>query len=290
MPLLFYPRLFGNDAAVEGGGGSAPAIPALSIENNGNGTATATVSGSTAGSTNEVEVIGLGSSGSESWTNAGSRSGDGTVTLTLANGSYSARCQSTLAGVAALDSSNAFNFTITGATPSTTYNSPHAALAHSVQATIIGLLGTRITGVVSDSVRVRKIPYGVDFASVPVPGQHALPGILIVYSDKEADLGGLNNRDDLSYPLTIVFAAKDVTSQGVCDPEGNDDLYVGWRQTISDVLRHRPYAVSNYAPGTITFDTCFIEYGPIVDWARWQKDQIFVGAMTLRFTLRRSRG
>lgn len=179
-----------------------------------------------------------------------------------------------------------------------TYNSPHAALAHSVQAAIVGLLGTRISGIVADSVRVRKVPYAADFTSqTPTPtGLHAYPGILIIYGDKEADLGGLNNRDDISYPLTIVFAAKDTNSAGVSDPEANDDLYLGWRQTISDVFRHQPYAVTGtyYAPGgtptTITFDTCFVEYGPIVDWSRWQKDQIFVGAMTLRFTLRRSRG
>jgi hypothetical protein len=174
------------------------------------------------------------------------------------------------------------------------YNSPHAALAHSVQATIVGLLGTRITGVAADSVRVRKVPYADDFTSkTPTPtGLHAYPGVLIIYADKEADLGGLNNRDDISYPLTIVFAAKDVNSSGISDPEANDDLYLGWRQTISDVFRHQPYAVTDtyYTGGTITFDTCFVEYGPIVDWPRWQKDQIFVGAMTLRFTLRRPRG
>src|SRR5215469_15397468 len=152
------------------------------------------------------------------------------------------------------------------------YNSPHAALAHSVQATIVGLLGTRITGIVSDSVRVRKVPYAADFASARATGQHALPGILIIYADREQDLGGLNNRDDLSYPLTIVFATKDVNAQGVSDPEANDDLYLGWRQTISDVFRHQPYAVSTtYITPAITFDTCFVEYGPIVDWSRWQK-------------------
>ncbi|HEV3343009.1 MAG TPA: hypothetical protein VG125_21725 [Pirellulales bacterium] len=175
-------------------------------------------------------------------------------------------------------------------------NSPHAALAHSVQATIVGLTtggSPRISGVVSDSIRVRKVPYAGDFTSQagPPTGLHALPGILIIYADKEADLGGLNNRDDISYPLTIVFAAKDVNSAGISDPEANDDLYLGWRQTISDVFRHQPYAVSTtYINPAITFDTCFVEYGPIVDWSRWQKDQVFVGALTLRFTLRRARG
>lgn len=274
-----------------GGGGSPPATPSLSVVANNNGTATATVSGSTSGSTNEIEVIGLGSLGAESWTDAGSRTGDGDVTLTLSNGSYSARCQSTLAGVAALDSSNAFNFTISGATPATTYNSPHAALAHSVQATIIGLLGTRITGIVSDSVRVRKIPYGSDFASSPATGQHALPGILIVYSDREQDAGTFSDRDDIGYPVTIVFATKDTTAAGIVDPEGNDDLYLSWRQAISDVLRNRPYTITNYPRcNPTTFQECRLEYGPIVDWSRWQKDQIFVGAFTLRFILRKQRG
>lgn len=176
------------------------------------------------------------------------------------------------------------------------YNSPHAALAHAVQATIVGLIGTRITGVVADSVRVRKVPYAVDFTSATplASGLHAYPGILVVYGDKERDLAGqgVQNRDDIGYPLTIVFAAKDVTAQGTSDVEDSDDLYLSWRQTISDVFRNQPYAVGNYAfgGGAISFQTCQVEYGPIVDWGRWQKDQIFVGALTLVFVLRKFRG
>jgi hypothetical protein len=178
------------------------------------------------------------------------------------------------------------------------YQSPHAALAHAVQSTIVGLIGGRITGVAADSVRVRKVPYAVDFSGATplAAGLHAYPGILVVYGDKERDLAGQGacplNRDDIGYPLAIVFAAKDVNAQGVSDVEDNDDLYLSWRQAISDTFRNEPYAVGNYAfgGGAISFQTCNVEYGPIVDWARWQKDQIFVGAMTLVFVLRKSRG
>ncbi|HEV8061538.1 MAG TPA: hypothetical protein VGP68_16785 [Gemmataceae bacterium] len=142
----------------------------------------------------------------------------------------------------------------------------------------------------ADSVRVRKVPYGVDFASVPVTGQHAYPAILVIYS-QERDAGGVNDRDDIAYPVTIVFAAVDKTAAGVVDPEGNDDLYLSWRQAISDELRHQPYTVTNYARlNPLTFYTCRMEYGPVVDWPRWQKDQIFVGTFTLVFVLRKYRG
>lgn len=292
MPLLFYPRLFGDDTAVMGGGGSTPpATPTLSVTPNGDGTATATISGSTGGSTNEIEVAPLGVNGSEAWTNAGSRLGDGTVTLTLANGSYLARCQSTLAGVAALDSSNAYLFSVTGGTPSTTYNSPHAAAAHAVQTKIVSLLGTKIVGVVADSVRCRKVPGAVDYASAVQAGMHQYPGILVVYGDKERDFGGLNDRDDIGYPVLVVFASKDVDGQGRCDLENNDDQYLTWRKVVDDTFRNQPFSVTNYAPlNPLQFQTCMMERGPIVDWARWQKDQIFVGAMTLVFVLRKQRG
>lgn len=274
------------------GGGTPPAKPALTVSPNGDGTATATVSGSTSGATNTIDVAGLGITGGEVWTNGASRTSDGTVTLTLANGSYVAQCESSLGGLPSLPSDPYF-FTISGGAPSTTFNSPHAAVAHSVQSTIVGLLGTRITGVVADSVRVRKVPSAVDFTSaMPLAaGLHAYPAILAVYGDKERDLAGVNDRDDIGYPVTIVFAAKDVTAQNTSDVEDNDDLYASWRQAVSDVFRNQPYTVTNYARlNPVTFQTCQVEYGPIVDWARWQTDQIFVGAMTLVFVLRKFRG
>lgn len=173
------------------------------------------------------------------------------------------------------------------------YNSPHAALAHAVQATIVALIGGRLTGLVADSVRVRKAPWGADFTSQsPLPsGMHAYPCLLIVYGDKERDFGGGNRYDDVGYPLTIVFVAIDKNAQGVVEPEANDDTYLTWRQTISDVFRNQPYNVGTafITPG-ITFETCTIEYGPIVDWSRWQKDQLFAGSFTLVFRLRKGRG
>lgn len=168
------------------------------------------------------------------------------------------------------------------------YSSPHAALAHSVQAAIVGMIGNQITGVAADSVRVRKVPYAQDFAA-PIDA-HALPGILIVYFDRERDQGGVNDRDDIGFPILVVFVAKDVDAAGRSDTEDNDDTYLTWRQAISDMFRNQPYQITNYAKGAVTFQTCELEYGPIVDWSRWQKDQLFVGSFTLVFTLRKARG
>lgn len=280
--------------AGSGGGGPAPTTPSLAISPNDDGTATATISGSTANSTNTIDVVQLGSGdGGAAWTNAGSRTGDGSITLTLGNGSYLATCESSLGGVAANSPSGPFLFSITGGAATTTYNSPHAAVAHSVQQTIIGLIGTKITGVAADSVRVRKVPSAVDFSGDnPLPaGKHAYPGILIVYGDRERDLAGVNDRDDIGFPLAVVFAAKDVDSRGVSDLEDNDDQYLTWRKVISDVLRNQSYTITNYTGANpLTFQTCEIEYEPTVSWERWQKDQIFAGSFTLVFVLRKGRG
>ena len=275
----------------DAGSAPTPPRPNLTVTDKGDGTgATASIAGSAAGSTNTVYTVSKATTGAQAWTNAGSLTGDGTVGLSLANGSYEAICVSSL-GALNSTPSNPYSFGVTGGGAS--YNCPHAAVAHSVQSTILGLLGTRITGVVADSVRVRKVPYGVDFSSaMPLAaGLHAYPAILAVYGDKERDLAGVCDRDDIGYPVTVVFAAKDVTAQGTSDVEGNDDMYLSWRQAVSDVFRNEPYTITNYARlNPVTFQTCQLEYGPTVDWGRWQKDQIFVGAMTLVFVLRKFRG
>lgn len=290
MPLLFYPRLFGNDVAVEGdAGGSPPAKPSLSILPNGDGTATGTISGSTTGSTNTIDVVGIGAgAGTAAWTNGGSRTGDGTITLTLANGSYLAVCESSLAGLPSLPS-DPYSFAVTGGAAATTFNCPHAALAHSVQTKIQSLLGTRLTGIVADSVIVRLAPYGQDFTA-PL-NLHAMPGILIVYGDRERDLGGVNARDDIGYPLLIGFLVKSVTTAGVVDFESQDDAYLTWRQTVSDLFRSQQFTIDNYVgQNPLTFPYCDIDYGPIVDWRRLQRDQMIVGSFTLTFRLRKARG
>lgn len=270
----------------------APPTPTLTITDSGDGTgATATIAGSSAGSTNTVYTSPVPlSSGSLSWTASGSRTGDGTISLSLTPGPYLAYCESAMNGLNATPSNEVFFKTTGGATA---YESPHAAVAHSVQQTIIGLIGTKITGVAADSVRVRKVPSAVDFSGDdPLPaGMHAYPGILIVYGDKERDLAGVNDRDDVGFPLAVVFAAKDVDSRGVSDLEDNDDEYLTWRKVISDTFRNQPYTITNYTvTNPLTFQTCQIEYGPIVDWSRWQRDQVFAGSFNLIFVLRKGRG
>lgn len=169
------------------------------------------------------------------------------------------------------------------------YNSPHAAVAHSVQASILGLIGTKITGIVADSVRVRKVPFLNDFTAPNAA--HALPGILIVYGDKERDLAGVNDRDDIGFPVRIGFIKKGADSQGRTDFESDDDVSLTWRKVISDYFRNQPYTITNYTVvNPLVFQTCTIEYESIFNAPRGQQDQLFVGAFTLIFVLRKFRG
>lgn len=269
------------------GGGSPPNQPSLLIVPNGDGTATATVSGSTSGATNTIDVVALGSSGSVSWTNAGSRTSDGTVTLTLGNGSYLATCESSLAGLPSLPS-GPYLFEMTGGAAQTTFNSPHAALAHSVQANLISLIGTRITGIVSDSIRVRMVPYGNDFlGSNPA---HELPGIIVTYV-QERGLDGTNVRDDIGYPIRIVFFTRTTDAQNRLDLETQDDISLTWRQTVSDVFRMQGLNVTNYAPqNPLTFYLADIDYEPQFNWPVQANQQLAVGSVKLSFRLRKVRG
>jgi hypothetical protein len=185
---------------------------------------------------------------------------------------------------------NDANAAAISAPPPGDYASPHAALAHAVQAKIQSLIGTRLTGIVADSVRVRLAPYGQDFTA-PL-NLHAMPGILIVYKT-EKDMGGPNARDDIGYPLLVGFLVKNITAAGLVDFEAGDDTYLTWRQTISDVFRNQKFTITNYTgQNPLTFPICEIDYGgeSIVDPRRLQRDQMIVGSFTLTFRVRKSRG
>ncbi|HWB13342.1 MAG TPA: hypothetical protein VG826_29220 [Pirellulales bacterium] len=115
MPLLFYPRLLGNDIAVEGGGSSPPPAPALSVVDNANGTgATATIAGGDAGASNAVYTSPLPAAlGSLSWTQKATIGGNNSGALSLANGLYLAYAEATEGGLCSLPS-NTVVFRVTG--------------------------------------------------------------------------------------------------------------------------------------------------------------------------------
>lgn len=306
MPLLFYPRLFGNDAAVigsGGGGGTAPATPTLSVVDNGDGTgAVATIVGSTAGSTNTVSTAPWSNAGNDlSWTAAPARIGDGAVSLSLPDGFYAARCASVLSGLPAAEGNEPL-FQVTGGA---TYSSAHKALAETVATRIRSMLGTNIIGVLPDSVRTRKTAFLADFsgqAVVPASMQHALPAIIICYFDQEEidpNLG-TNARDEIGYPITIVFAREGQSANTFC--EDGDDLFLTWRQAVERTFTN----LRGYSPGSkltvtvtpagggdainYTFHKCLPRGGMIYDPDRANTANKKMDVGWLRFSFRLWRG
>lgn len=292
MPLLFYPRLFGNDAAVAGGGGTAPNTPALSQPaDNGDGTgATASISGSSAGSTNTVYTAPWAGAGTSlTWTASATRTGDGSVSLSLADGFYAAYCESVLSSLPSLPSNQPL-FTVTGGA---TYTSAHKALAEAVAAKIRGMLGTDIVGPGSESVRVRKTAFLGDFSGInPLPAnyQYALPAIVVCYFDQEEidpNLG-TNARDEIGYPITVVFAREGQAANTFS--EDSDDLFLTWRQAVERTFTN----LRGYSPSTsltvtaggkqYTFHKCLPRGGMIYDTDRANK-KLDVGWLKFSFRL-----
>jgi hypothetical protein len=291
MPLLFYSRLFGNDAAVVV---SPPATPALSIADNGDGTgAVATITGSAASSTNIVSTAPWVAAGNNlTWTAATPRTGDGTVALSLTNGLYVARCESTLGGLPAA-SGNEPLFQTTGGV---SFSSVHKALASSIQSTLQGLIGSGgLTGISSSSIRIRKTPYLGDFSGqnpLPANFSYSLPAIIVCYFDvEEVPPGaGSNVLDEVGYPITIVFAQE--TQDAATPSEAIDDQFLRWREACErtcTLLRGFNGHLTVTANGlNYTFHKCFFKGGLIFDPERANK-KMDVGWMKFSFVLWRGK-
>lgn len=242
MPLLFYPRLFGNDAAVMGGGSTPPNTPTLTVADNGDGTgAVATVAASSAGSTNTVYTAPWSTAGNNlTWTAATSRTGDGTVALALADGFYVARVESMLAGLPAVQGATWDEplFQVTGGA---TFNSVAAALAAKLVTILQGMAGTSLPGIGTNSIRRRKTAYLNDFSGIiPLPAdkQFSLPALVVCYFD-QFDIPpeeGPQDRDAIYVPITFVFAQE---TQGYSTPsEALDDQFLTWQEVVLSTFEH----------------------------------------------------
>lgn len=274
--------------------GNPPATPTLSQPvDNGDGTgATASITGSTAGCTNIVQTAPWSGPGTELvWTTSATRVGDGAVSLALSDGFYVARCYSTLGGLPSIVSDEPL-FQVSGGA---TFTSVHAALAAQVQSMIQGMLGTSIIGPTPQSVRVRKTGYLADYSGQnPLPANYAyqLPGIVICYFDVE-DIDpalGTNARDEIGYPITIVFAREGQSANTFS--EDSDDLFLTWRQAVERTFTNLRGVANNKITVTAgglnyTFHKCFPRGGLIYDPDR-QSKKIDLG--WIRFSFRLWRG
>ncbi|HEX7379340.1 MAG TPA: hypothetical protein VF278_19615 [Pirellulales bacterium] len=275
-----------------GGVGTPPATPTLAITDNGDGTgATATITGSTVGSDNSIFVASWGPAGSNlAFINEANRIGDGTVTLSLTTGFYAAYCESLLGGVPAIPG----NQPLFQVTNSAAFNSVHAALAAQVQTIIQGLLGTSIVGISPASVRVRKTAYMGDFsARNPLPSNfsYSLPGIVLCYFDVEEVADATNARDEIGYPITIVFAQE---SQSAATPsEANADQFLRWREAVERTFTHLrgcPNQLINVTANGLNYQfyDCRMTGGMIIDPDASTNKKLDIG--WLKFSFRTWRG
>lgn len=185
------------------------------------------------------------------------------------------------------------------------YSAVHKALAENVAAYIRNtMLGASIIGVDKDSVRVRKVPVTADFGTMDlntgkIAGDktHAWPAILVCYYDFETfdAVAGSNARDEIGYPIAVVFVQPNNFSGGVPSEDG-DDQFLRWREAVE-----RTYSHLRGVGGQITvtantvnyiFHNCTVKPGSIFDWNRWRPDGqgLDFGWLILNFILWRPGG
>lgn len=163
------------------------------------------------------------------------------------------------------------------------YTSIHKALAESVATTLRGMIGTDITGIVADSIRVRKAPWMGDFGSIdpitsalPAGKSHQLPAIVICYADERLSGKGTNKEDEIEYPLNVIFARQNNLAGEVAS-EDNDDVFLRWREVVERTYTHlrgiAGQGVTVTANGNnYTFFDCRISFGPVYDFSRFGAD------------------
>ena len=225
---------FGTAAA-----GSAPAAPTLSVVDVGNGTATATIAGSSALSANVVWTLKVDNdfiSGS-TWTNSGNRTADGDVTLTLADGLYWVHVISTLNSQCA--SSNWAYLRV-----SSGVESVFLQCASAVQSRIRSLSLADIT---SGEIIIRKREW---LKGTPKP-----PKIIIVpQTEAMPPRAGTNDKDDVTYPITIVMLR--AGNQNIELADGMSEQLL-WREKIARAFRNQRL------PGATTVQICHVTPGGI---------------------------
>lgn len=190
------------------------------------------------------------------------------------------------------------------------YSSVHKALAQSVQSQLQSMVGVSLLGVEKNSIRVRKVPWTSDFGTMDlstgkIAGDKTFswPAILVCYFDLETfnPLAGVNIRDDIEYPITVVFVQPNNTP-GTVAAEDGDDQFLRWREAVERTYTHlRGITSSGGLKGYLdvtannvnyTFHNCTTKPGTIFDWNRWKPDGMSLdfGWLMLSFTVRRPGG
>lgn len=184
------------------------------------------------------------------------------------------------------------------------YLSVHKALAQAVQSKLQSLVGVSLLNLEKNSIRVRKVPWTADFGTMDLSTgkisgdkQFAWPAMLCCYFDLETfnPLAGTNARDDVGYPIAVVFVQPNNTP-GIAAAEDLDDRFLRWREVVERTYTHLRGVngqVAVTANGvSYTFHDCTVKPGSIFDWNRWQPTGMSLdfGWLVLNFTVRRPGG
>lgn len=169
-----------------------------------------------------------------------------------------------------------------------TYTIPisiYYGLQQSVQTTIINMIAAgSLPDILAGSVLLRKLPWAMDVGTLDGNNPriaYAPPGIIIFPAMREALKFTVNQADDIMYPVGLLFM--DVDS----DPATNHDRNLYWREKMRRQFVRQRYVVTT--PAATMYD-CEIEPGLIMDYNKWVNNEIFAGAMVLKFWSRESRG
>lgn len=238
---------------------------ALTFTDTADGTGgTATISGGNAGATNTVySAPWTGQTAAQTWTSRGSRSGNGTVSVALTTtGPYLWRVDSLTSGVTEVATCYSW---ITN----TSVASLHDRILDAVVTRIQGL---SLSGVSSANIVKRWVPQFV-------PEITTLPAIFVSPIGSEGEVGGLNNRDDIGFPVLVVIIA--ASNQNNTDYTSRNTL---WRERIQSALRHQ------FLSGVSEVIDCVPLFGTVFDPSFWLSEDLHWSPMAFRFMTRTARG
>lgn len=158
----------------------------------------------------------------------------------------------------------------------------HLGILDQVQTDIRALItATKIVGIASASVLVRKVPVGLGVKSSPAAGEIQAPAIII------SPFGRTYEPYDNAFSLIgyrVGIAVLDVDNQDLAV----DEAFMGWLETIEDQFVSDVLDVSTVSPAVQMHD-CMIDAALSVSFQQWLGNWA-VGATVLTFRHKKIRG
>ncbi len=158
----------------------------------------------------------------------------------------------------------------------------HWALLQGVAAKLQAAVPARLTGIVADSIRARKVAAFNDFTAKAIlpSGFHAKPGILVCFWGSEKIESATNTQDDWTWPVLVAFSSADADLEA-------DNTYYDNRRAVASLFVHQVFSTASPA---VNYYDCEVEFGPILDPGWLQQKGDVVGTLGLKFKQRTTRG